>query len=100
MNTTNRRVRIHTPDNGAHTIDVMRSVLVERFGIAVEQLVPDQALDTLGLDSLGFVEYIFELEKALNITLPDVPRDIATVGALVGFIDSEVKAQSGSNSPT
>ena len=73
---------------------------MERFGIAIQQLIPDQPLESLGLDSLGFVEYVFELEKALNITLPDVPRDIATVGALVGFIDSEVKAQSGSNSPT
>ena len=100
MKATNSLAKIHSPDNGAQTIDVMRSVLMERFGIAIQQLIPDQPLESLGLDSLGFVEYVFELEKALNITLPDVPRDIATVGALVGFIDSEVKAQSGSNSPT
>ena len=100
MKAANRLAKTHAPDNGVQTIDVMRSVLMERFGIAIQQLIPDQPLESLGLDSLGFVEYVFELEKALNITLPDVPRHIATVGALVGFIDSEVKAQSGSNSPT
>lgn len=71
----------------------MRAVLAERFGILDQQLSNDQPLDSLGLDSLGFVEYVFELEAALKITLPDVPRDIGTVGALVAFIDSEVKKQ-------
>ena len=85
---------------GSQTIDVMRSVLRERFGIDDQQLAPDQALDTLGLDSLGLVEYIFELEKALKITLPDVPRDISTVGALVAFIDSEVNRQASGKIPT
>ena len=35
MKATNRLAKIHSPDNGAQTIDVMRSVLMERFGIAI-----------------------------------------------------------------
>ena len=82
------------------TIDVMRRVLTERFGIDHERLSAEQPLDGLGLDSLGFIEYVFELEKALKITLPDVPRDLATVGALVAFIDSEVNGQAARKPPT
>lgn len=81
------------PDAEARVTDILRTVLSERFGLAAHDLAPDRALDTLGLDSLGFVEYVFEVEKALNITLPDVPRDIATVGALVALIEAEVRRQ-------
>ena len=81
------------PSMEPHTITVMRSVLAERFGIDAQDLAPERKLDSLGLDSLSFVEYVFELEKALKITLPDVPRDIGTVGALVEFIDAEVRRQ-------
>ncbi|HEY6281100.1 MAG TPA: acyl carrier protein [Burkholderiales bacterium] len=78
----------------------MLSLLTESFGIDKQQLALDQPLDSLGLDSLAFVEYLFELEKALNITLTDVPRDVETVGALVAFIDSEAKRQSRDKIPT
>jgi acyl carrier protein len=86
--------------NGSQTIDIMLSLLKASFGIDKQQLALDQPLDSLGLDSLAFMEYLFELEKALNITLSDVPRDVETVGALVAFIDSEVKRQSSNKSPT
>lgn len=73
--------------------ETMRTVLADRFGILGQQFSQDQPLESLGLDSLGFVEYMFELESVLKITLPDVPRDIGTVGALVAFIDSEARKQ-------
>lgn len=93
--------KIVAPDpNGSQTIDIMLSLLTESFGIDKQQLALDQPLDSLGLDSLAFVEYLFELEKALNITLTDVPRDVETVGALVAFIDSEAKRQSRDKIPT
>lgn len=99
MNARRHVVKTHDPDERLQTIGVMKKVLAEHFGISNQQLALDQSLDAIGLDSLSFVEYVFELEKVLNITLPDVPRDIGTVGALVAFIDSEVKTQSGSRSP-
>ena len=76
-------------------VEVLRNVLKERFDIAAGDLGPERRLDSLGLDSLGFVEYVFEVEKALKITLPDVPREIETVGPLVAFIESEVRKQRG-----
>ena len=100
MKTLTRRNSVAPNSTGSQTIDIMLSLLTERFGVAKEQLALDQRLDALGIDSLGFLEYLFELEKALNITLSDVPRELETVGALVAYIDSEVKRQSGNNSPT
>ena len=80
-------------DRASHTIEVMRETLAEHFGIVQQPLEFDRPLDTLGLDSLSFVEYLFDVEKALNITLPDVPSNLTTVGELVLFIDAEFKKQ-------
>jgi len=75
---------------------VMREVLGARFGIDTQELSLDTPLASLGLDSLGFIEYLFEIEKALNITLPDVPRELQSVGALVAFIAREAQRQAPS----
>ena len=72
------------------TMETMRQVLVEHYGIDANMLGADQRLDSLGLDSLSFFEYIFELEKVLHILLPDLPRDLVTVGDLVRFVESEL----------
>lgn len=93
MNSSSNPVLASPPIAESRVTDVMRAVLADRFGIVDQQLSSDQPLESLGLDSLGFVEYIFELEAVLKITLPDVPRDIGTVGGLVAFIESEVRKQ-------
>ena len=80
-------------DRASRTVEVMREVLAEHFGIVEKSLEPDRPLDTLGLDSLTFVEYLFDVEKELKITLPDVPSNLKTVGELVLFIDAEFRRQ-------
>lgn len=84
----------------SQTMVIMREVLGTRFGIETRELSLDTPLASLGLDSLGFIEYLFEIEKALNITLPDVPRDLQTVEALVAFIAREAQRQATSAVPT
>ena len=72
-------------------LETMRAVLVRRFGIdAAVDLSPDRELATLGLDSLAFIEYAFELEGELKVTFPDIPRDLATIGDLARFVHGEV----------
>jgi acyl carrier protein len=77
----------------ADTIAAMRRVLSKRFGIENPDLSEDSALSTLGLDSLAFIEYAFELEGELHIHLPDIPRDLGTVGDFARFVHSEVLRQ-------
>jgi len=71
----------------------MRAVLAEHLGIVDQHFEFDTPLDALGLDSLSFLEYVFEVEKILKITLPDLPRDLTSVGELVLFVDAESKKQ-------
>lgn len=77
----------------AATLATMREVLAKRFGIELEHLDEEAELATLGLDSLGFIEYAFELETALHITLPDVPQNIQKVGEFARYVHGEVVKQ-------
>ena len=49
-------------------------LLVETFGLKPEQLTPDATLQSLGLDSLSIVEFMFEIEDRYKIKLPDAPE--------------------------
>jgi len=77
----------------------MRRVLSERFGIESPNLSESSEISSLGLDSLGFFEYTFELEEALQLKFSDLPRDFATVGDLIGFVHGEVLRQRASAGP-
>jgi acyl carrier protein len=77
----------------ADTVEAMRRALSKRFGIENPDLSEDRELATLGLDSLGFIEYTFDLEGELHITLPDLPRDLVTVGDFTRFVHGEVLRQ-------
>lgn len=76
------------------TLEAMRVVLARRFGINDPDLSLDRELDSLGLDSLAFIEYAFELETELHVNLPDLPRDMVTVGDLFRFVHGEVERKS------
>ena len=71
----------------------MREVLARRYGIGDPTLNEDRELASLGLDSLAFIEYTFELEKALHVVLPDLPRDMVTIGDMARFVEREVSRQ-------
>lgn len=72
-------------------LETMRRVLVRRFGIEPDaSLSADRELSTLGMDSLAFIEYAFELEGELKVTFPDIPRDLGTIGDLARFVHAEV----------
>ena len=71
-----------------YLVTLMRDILAKRFGIEHASLQLDDSLNDLGLDSMGFVEYVFEIEDALNLHFPDVPREIETVRDFVMFVDA------------
>ena len=100
FNLTLGSIKVAANDPMATTIDIMREVLVDKFGIEVAMLGEDQTIESLGLDSLTFIEYIFELEKELHIVLPDPPRDLVTIGSLVRFIEGEVSRQASTAAAT
>jgi acyl carrier protein len=69
------------------TLEKMRALLQERYGVESHKVRMDTELSSLGLDSLSLVEYAFDLEKELNISLTDLPHELVTVADMVRYVE-------------
>ncbi|ART54582.1 phosphopantetheine-binding protein [Acidovorax carolinensis] len=50
-------------------------LLADKFHIPAEKIPPDAALEDLGLDSLSLMEFVFALEDAFNLRIPEDQLD-------------------------
>jgi len=75
------------------TFDRLRAMLVADYPSTPESLTPDTPLETLGIDSLGLAELLFNVEDEFGITLPTQPLPLPTVGDVVAYIDALMVAQ-------
>ena len=75
------------------TFDKVQEVIVDKLGVAKEKVVMDaKFVADLGADSLDVVEFVMEVEKEFNITIPDdAAAKMQTVGDAVRYIDASVK---------
>jgi acyl carrier protein len=76
------------------TYDRLCTLLQRDFRLTREQLSPDAPLDTLGIDSLGLVELLWNIEDLFGVKLVAEPQGLVTVGDVVAFIDSLLAARS------
>jgi acyl carrier protein len=78
------------------TLERLQAILIKDYQLDPAKLTPDAPLEALGIDSLGVAELLFNVEDEFKITLPAEPVQLATVGAVVDYIDALVSAQGGS----
>lgn len=62
-------------------------LFAETFGIAEEKLLPDATLESLGLDSLAVIEFLFQIEDQFHIQIPDQPHPPRTLNEMVQLIE-------------
>ena len=72
-----------------------RTILVKDYKLDVDQVSLDTPLESLGIDSLGVADMLFNLEDEFLIVLPPEQVDLPTIGDVVHFIDGLIAAQSG-----
>ena len=70
--------------------------MVEQFDLKLDDLSPDTQLDSLGLDSLSVIEFMFSLEDELKIKLSDERVELKTVGDVASVVDKIIAEQKGS----
>jgi acyl carrier protein len=75
------------------TIERIRKLLVEKLELNAELIVPDATLDSLGLDSLDKIEFIFALEDEFKIKIEDRNVRIDTIRDGVTLIERLVAEQ-------
>lgn len=76
------------------TFDRLSTMLIKDYPSTPEMLTLDTPLETLGIDSLGLAELLFNVEDEFGVTLPTQPVPLPTVGDVVAYIDELVVAQS------
>jgi acyl carrier protein len=71
------------------TLERLQDLLIEAYAIEREKLGPDAELSTLGVDSLGLVELLFQIEDRFGVQIPgDAPTDLRTVRDVVDYVDT------------
>ena len=75
------------------TFERLSAILVKDYKLAPGSLAPDTVLESLGIDSLGTVELLWNIEDEFKLKLPPDPVDLATVGDVVDYIDQLVATQ-------
>ena len=69
------------------TLAKIQQLMQERLGLTEEQLRPEQILEEIGVDSLGLVEFMFDLEDAFGVRLTDERTAINTIRDVADLID-------------
>lgn len=76
------------------SLTTIQRMMVEQFDLKLEDLTPDATLESLGLDSLSVIEFMFNLEDELKIKLPDERVELKTLQDVTNLVDRIVAEQS------
>ena len=81
------------------TFEQLSAILVKEYKLTPDQLTLDAQLQDLGIDSLGIVELLWNIEDAFKIKLPSDPVGLTTLGDVVSYVDQLIAEQSGQMLP-
>ncbi len=80
----------------AGTLEALQEILIAKFGMKRAQLGPDAQLASLGVDSLGVLEMMFEIEDRFALKIKDdVPTGLVTLGDVVTYVDGLLARRRG-----
>ncbi len=69
------------------TLERIKKLFLENFDFEEERLKPEATIDSLGLDSLDKVEFVFALEKEFDISIPDREVQLDSIQDMVAVIE-------------
>jgi acyl carrier protein len=78
--------------------DTISGILIAQFHVDPAVVRPDATLETLGLDSLTLMEFVFSVEDRFNLRIPEDKLDPRQAGftleRVVQVLDGELLATS------
>ena len=87
-----------SPDTSP-TFKQLRRILLRDYPLDPDLVTPEAALDSLGIDSLGVAELLFNIEDEFKISVPAEPVQLASVGDVARFIDGLIAAHQAPVTP-
>ncbi|MFQ6729968.1 MAG: acyl carrier protein [Alphaproteobacteria bacterium] len=75
------------------TFEQVRKIVADKLGVSEDKVTETSAfVNDLGADSLDIVEFVMEVEKEFDITIPDeAAGKLLTVGDAVKYIEENKK---------
>ncbi len=74
-----------------NTLDTIKQAAAEAFEVDAAGIDVDAPFDQIGIDSLGLVEFIFDLEDRFGVRLdPEQSGAMKTLRDLAGHLDSRI----------
>ena len=75
------------------TFERLSDILIKDYKLQPDRLTLDAPLESLGIDSLGTVELMWNIEDVFQIKLPSDPVDLHTLGDVVRYVDDLIASQ-------
>lgn len=75
------------------TLKQLQDLIQEKYGLEASQVDAHASLRASGVDSLALVEFIFDVEDRMGVTVPDDNPNMDTLAELAEAID-RVRAKS------
>ena len=75
------------------SLATIQRMMVEQFDLKIEDLTPEATLESLGLDSLSVIEFMFNLEDELHIKMSDERVEIKTLQDVTDLADKLIAEQ-------
>lgn len=78
----------------SNTLQTVQRMVAEQFDLQQEALIPEATLESLGLDSLAVIEFMFHIEDEFKIKLTNERLEhIKTLQDVVDIIDRAAAEQ-------
>ncbi len=77
----------------ATTLERIKKLFLENFDFPEERLQPQATVESIGLDSLDKIEFMFALEKEFDIKIPDREVKLDSIKDMVTVIERLVVEQ-------
>jgi acyl carrier protein len=69
------------------TLKELQDLIQAKYGLEPSQVDPHASLRASGVDSLALVEFIFDIEDRMGVTVPDDNPNMDTLAELADAID-------------
>ena len=75
------------------TLERLKQLFIAHFDYKIEKLTVTTTLESLGLDSLDIIDFMFDIEKEFNISIPDQEFKVTTIQDMVDALDRLISEQ-------
>ncbi len=81
--------------NEVQTLERIKKLFLENFDFKEEVLRPEVTIESLGLDSLDRIEFLFALEQEFDIKIPDRQVTLNSIRDVVDVVQRLTAEQHG-----